>query len=199
MIPADPAWVQQTLTYALNTLDANSPPDPAASSDNSQSSARGSQTALRTLRYLETPQLSTPWFVLSAAANPRLTPVGLKPPHWRATVIKLLSYASSSSKCPHQTWSSLTTTYPPCQLQLDLENSPLPSRADNDSEQKKIIAARSKRYFELTDALYQQTADLLPTKQGRARAESLYTLLVRDNDFTSKIPSSFRIRRADTR
>ncbi len=187
VIPADPAWVQQTLTYALNTLDANSPPDPAASSDNSQSSARGSQTALRTLRYLETPQsihamvrslgrsqptINTRWFETAALAGYRD----------QALVVRELEQQvpAPDMVISHDYISILAN------LKLDLENSPLQSRADNDSEQKKIIAARSKRYFELTDALYRQTADLLPTKQGRARAESLYTLLVRDNDFIAK-------------
>jgi hypothetical protein len=68
-------------------------------------------------------------------------------------------------------------------LKMQLEHQPLPPYPKEDAQQQKIwqerMQEREKEFTELEDALFGETAALVPTKQGRARAETVETLLLR--------------------
>jgi len=169
VVPADPAWQQQTLGAAVATLNMGS------------STEAEKTAALRVLRFLDTPasvhelvfRLGTRgdrsgWNEISGLAGSR----------YQNLVVQELEQQMSAPDM------ALTGDYLYilAKLKLQLGHAAISPYPEKDAEQQKIwierMRAREKELKELQDSLYEKAAQLVASKRGEARAQTVQTLLL---------------------
>jgi hypothetical protein len=169
VVAADPEWQEQTLAAAVSVLNS------AASNDEER------RSAIRTLRFLDSPQ-SVHELITQMGNFPegrRFDCIGGLPgSRHQALVVQQLE---RQMKAP-DTAITAEYLYTLAKLKLQLEHEPLPPYPEHDAAQQKVwqehMQRREKEFTELQDALFEETAGLVSSKQGRARAETVHTLLV---------------------
>lgn len=170
VVPADPAWQQQTLSTASATLNMGS------------STEAEKAGALRVLRFLDTPaSVHELVFRLGTRGdrNGWNEIAGLAGSRYQSLVVKELEKQMSAPDV------ALTADYLYilAKLKLQLEHDTLPPYPQKDPEQQKIwserMRARETSLKGLQDSLYEKTLLLVASKQGEAKAETVQTLLLR--------------------
>jgi hypothetical protein len=167
---ADPEWQERTLGAAVSVLDS------AVSTDEEK------RDAIRILRFLDSPK-SIPELARQMGNLPdgrRFDCIGgLAGSLHQAQVVQELERQMTAS----DTAITGDYLYTLAKLKLQLENQPLSPYPEHDTQQQKIwqerMQAQDKELTELQDALFEKTAGLVSTKQGRARAETVEALLLR--------------------
>ncbi len=170
VIAADPEWQEQTLAAAVSVLGST------VSTDEEK------REAIRILRFLDSPR-SIQELARQMGNLPggrRFDCIGgLAGSRHQAQVVQELE---RQMKAPDTaiTGDYLNTL---AKLKLQLEHQPLPPYPEHDAQQQKVwqeqMQAQDKELTELQDALFEKTAALVSTKQGRARAETVDALLLR--------------------
>jgi hypothetical protein len=170
VVEADPEWQEQTLAAAVSVLNS------AASTDEER------RAAIRSLRFLDSPQS-----VRELAREMGNLPEGkrfdciggLSGSRHQAQVVQEMERQMKSP----DTAISGEYIYTLAKLKLQLEHQPLPPYPEHDTAQQKIwqerVQTREKEFTEVQDALFEETAGLVSSKEGRARAETVHTLLMR--------------------
>jgi hypothetical protein len=170
VIAASPEWQEQTLAAAVSVLNST------ASTDDEN------REAIRTLRFLDSPrsirELARQMGNLPAGR--RFDCIGgLAGSQHQDQVVQELELQMNSP----DTAITGDYLYTLTKLKMQLERQPLPPYPEDDARQQKVwqqrVQEREKEFTELEDALFGETAALVPTKQGRARAETVETLLLR--------------------
>ena len=170
VIAPDPEWQQETLAAAVSVLN------------DSGSSEESKRAAIRTLRFLDTPQ-SIHELVRRFDNFPdgrRFDCIaGLAGSVHQDLVVQELEQQMNAP----DTAITGEYIYTLAKLKFQNEHAPLPPYPQHDVEQQKLwqarMQARQKELNDLSDALFQMTATLVTTKQSRARAETVRTLLLR--------------------
>jgi hypothetical protein len=170
VIAASPEWQEQTLAAAVSVLDST------ASTDDEK------REAIRTLRFLDSPRSTRELArqMGNLPAGRRFDCIGgLAGSRHQDQVVQELERQMDSP----DTAITGDYLYTLTKLKMQLEHQPLPPYPEEDAQQQKIwqerMQEREKEFTELEDALFGKTAALVPTKQGRARAETVETLLLR--------------------
>jgi hypothetical protein len=170
VVAADPAWRQQTVSSAVATLSIG------PSTDDEKTAA------VRTLRFLDTPGSVRELVRLlgSQSINGLWNEVaGLAGSRNQSLVVRELEQHMNAPEI------ALTADYLHilAKLRFQLDHGPLPAYPEKDVEQQKIwrerSQARDEELTKLEDALYEKTITLVSTKSGKARAETVRTLLLR--------------------
>jgi len=170
VIAPDPDWQQQMLAAAVSALN------------DSESNEESKRTAIRTLRFLDTPQ-SIRELVERFDNFPdgrRFDCIaGLAGSRHPDLVVRELEEQMNAP----DTAITGEYIYTLAKLKFQNEHALLPAYPQNDIEQQKVwqtrMQAREKELNELSDALFQKAATLINTKQGKARAETVRALLLR--------------------
>ena len=170
VIAADSKWQDQRLAAATSVFDST------------VSTEEERREAIRTLRFLDSPRS-----IQELARQMGNFPegrrfdciAGLAGSRHQAQVVQELE---RQMKAP-DTAITGDYLYTLAKLKLQLEHQPLPPYPEHDAQQQKIwqehMQAQEKELTELQDALFEETAALASTKQGRARAETVEALLLR--------------------
>jgi hypothetical protein len=170
VVAADPAWQEQNVRSAVVTLDIDS------------STTEEKNAALRSLRFLDTPASVLELVRLLGEQTDDVgwdEVAGLAGSRNQNLVVRELEEQMGDPDI------ALTRNYlnTLAKLKFQLENEPLPSYPEKDSEQRKIWGerrqAQDKNLGELEDALYQQATTLVPIKRGIARTKTVQALLQR--------------------
>jgi HEAT repeat protein len=170
VVGADPAWQEQTVRSAAVTLDMDS------------STTEEKNTALRSLRFLDTPASVHELVRLLGQQSDGVgweEVAGLSGSRDQSLAVRELKEQMGDPDI------ALTRNYlnTLAKLKFQLDNEPLPPYPEKDNEQqKKWIErrqAQDKNLGELEDALYQQATTLVPIKRGTARAKTVQALLQR--------------------
>jgi hypothetical protein len=170
VIAASPEWQEQRLAAAVSVLDST------ASTDDEN------REAIRTLRFLDSPgsirELARQMGNLPAGR--RFDCIGgLAGSRHQDQVVQELE---GQMKAP-DTAITGDYLYTLTKLKLQLEHQPLPPYPEDDAELQKIWQRRrqeqEKEFTELEDVFFGEAAALVSTKQARARAETVETLLLR--------------------
>jgi len=178
VIAADPAWQQQTFISAVTTLNMES------------STPEEKQRALRVLRFLDCPDSIVKLVQL----------LGTMPDRTAWDSIAGLAGARNQSFVVHQLEKSMSDPetaltsgylYLLTKLKLQLGRAPLGPYPMDDPERQAAWneqrLAQDKYYREIEDILYEEAAEIVPTKQERARAETVKTLLERPSHGAEEI------------
>ena len=170
VVAADAAWQQQTLSTAVSTLSM------ASGTDGEKTSA------LRVLRFLDTPA-SVHELVLRLGTQGDRSEwnevAGLSGSGYQNLVVRELEQQMSAPDV------ALTSSYLSilAKLKLQLDHEPLPPYPQKDTKRQKIWNERMHAQDEdlkgLQDGLYEKAAAMVSMKRGRARAETVETLLLR--------------------
>jgi hypothetical protein len=170
VVAADPAWQQQTLSSAMATLSIESSTDAEKAA------------ALRTLRFLDTPESVQELVrLLGSQSDHGLwnEVAGLAGSRYQSLAVRELE---QQMKAPDIALTG-DYLYTLAKLRFQLDHEPLPAYPENDTEQQKIwrerSQARDNELNKLQDALYEKTTTLISGKLGKARAETVRTLLLR--------------------
>lgn len=178
IVPADPAWQQETLSAALATLHMSSSTD----------AEKGA--ALRVLRFLDTPAtvhelvllLGTP-----AAADSWNEVAGLAASLHQGLVVRELEQQMGAPGIAV----TANYLYILAKLKLQLNHEPLPPYPEKDQQQQKLwnerMQAQYKELQDTQDRLYEKTATLVSSKSGAAKAETVQTLLQRPSNDTENV------------
>ena len=178
IVAADGAWQRQTLSTAVATLNMTS------------STEEQKAAALRVLRFLDTPASVQELVFRLGTRGDRggwNEIAGLAGSRYQNLVVQELEGQMSAPDI------ALTGgyLYILAKLKLQLDHDPLPPYPQKDAEQQKIWSeraqAREKELKELQDSLYDETAVLVATKRGEARAETVQTLLLRPSSGTGDV------------
>lgn len=170
LVAADPAWQQQTLSSAVATLNIES------------STGDEKTAALRTLRFLDTPESVRELVRLLGARSDGShwnEVAGLASSNHQSLVVRELEQQMNA---PDR---ALTADYlyTLAKLKFQLDHEPLPPYPEKDTQQQKAWnerrQAQDKDLANLQDALYNKAAALVSNKWGTARAETVQTLLLR--------------------
>src|SRR6266851_2191948 len=167
---ADPKWQDQTLAAAVSVFDST------VSTDEEK------REAIRVLRFLDSPR-SIQELTRQMGNLPdgrRFDSIaGLAGSRHQTQVVQELERQMNAQ----DTATTGDYLYTLAKLKLQLEHQPLPPYPAQDAQQQKIwqerMQAQDKELGELQDSLFEETAALVSTKQGRARAETVETLLLR--------------------
>lgn len=178
VVPADPAWQQQTLSSAIATLNMGS------------STEAEKAAALRVLRFLDTPA-SVHELVFCLGTHGDRSGwneiAGLAGSRYQKLVVQELEQQMSGPDIAL----SNDYLYILGKQKLQLDHDPLPPYPQKDPEQQKIwsgrMQAREKELKELQDSLYEKTAMLVASKRGEARAQTVQTLLLRPSNGVSEV------------
>ncbi|MFL6439925.1 MAG: hypothetical protein ACJ71Q_20300 [Terriglobales bacterium] len=170
IVAAEAAWQQRTFSSAISVLN------------NGSTKEEEKIVAIRVLRFLDTPE-SIRALVRQFDALPSGRGfdciAGLSGSRYPNLVVHELEQQMSAP----DTAITPEYIYTFAKLKFQSEHSPLPPYPQNDTEQQKAWAAqmqeRQKSLARLEESLYADAANLVPSKQGRARAETVRTLLVR--------------------
>jgi len=170
IIAADSGWEEQTFRSALAVL-------------NDSGSKEGDKAAaIRTLRFLDTPE-SIHELIRRFDAVPERHRfdciAGLAGSRYQQLVVRELEQQMSAP----DTAITSEYLYTLSKLKFQYEHSPLPAYPRNDPEQQKLWSEaaqqRQKQLGELQDRLYAKAVNLVSVKQGHARTETVRTLLMR--------------------
>ncbi len=170
VVPADPAWRQQTISSALATLSIES------------SSEDEKRAAVRTLRFLDTPESVRALVHLLGSQSDHDVwneVAGLAGSRYQNVAVRELE---QQMKAPDV---ALTADYLYilAKLKSQLDHEPIPPYPEKDTEQQTVwrerMQAREKELGKLQDALFEETTTLVSGKSGRARTETVRTLLLR--------------------
>jgi hypothetical protein len=173
VVAADAAWQQQTLSTAVATLSMGS------------SNEAEKIAALRALRFLDTPAAVHELAFRLGTRRDRSgwnEIAGLAGSRYQNLVVQELERQMGSPEI------ALTGDYLYilAKLKLQLNHDALPPYPQKDAAQQKIWSERmqawEKELKELQDGLYQRTAELVVTKNGEARAETVQALLLRPSN-----------------
>lgn len=170
VIAAAAEWQEQTLASAVSVLDST------------VSTEEEKRDAIRKLRFLDSPR----------SIRELARQMGSFPPGRRFDCVAGLAGSRHQSEVVPELERQMKSPDTPitedylymlAKLKTQLEHPPLPPYPEHDSQQQKIwqevMQARDKELAELEDALFEETAALVPTKQGHARAETVEALLLR--------------------
>ncbi len=168
IVAADPAWQQQTLSAAVATLNMDS------------TTKDEKEEALRTLRYLDTPDSARELVHLigTASGDGDWDEVaGLAgSPYQRLAVDELEKEMSAPNTALTGSYLYILT-----KLKFQLANKPLPPYPKDDAQAQQAWQKQRKnqdeKYAALQDALYDQAATLVASKFGPAKAETVKALL----------------------
>lgn len=178
VVPADPAWQQQTFNSAVATLNMVSSTDAER------------VAALRVLRFLDTPASVHELVFRLGTRGDRSgwnEIAGLAGSRYQKLVVQELEQQMSGPDI------ALTNEYLYIlgKQKLQLNHDPLPPYPQKDAEQQKIwsgrMQAREKELKELQDSLYEKTAMLVASKRAEARAQTVQTLLLRPSNGVSEV------------
>jgi hypothetical protein len=170
IVAADPAWQQETLRSAVSILGTES------------STPQEKGAALRTLRFLDTPESVEELVHLlgTRSDNSDWNEIGgLAGSRYQSLVVRELKQQMSNPDI------GLTGSYLYIltKLKFQLDHKPFPPYPAKDAQAQKAWEEQSKtqdqKFAELQDALYERAAGLVPNKAGRARAETILALLQR--------------------
>ncbi|MCI0350965.1 MAG: hypothetical protein L0Z53_16185, partial [Acidobacteriales bacterium] len=168
VIAAEPEWQQRTLAAAVSVLN------------DIGSSEESKTAAMRTLRFLDTPQSIHELVTLFDNFPGRFDCIGgLAGSRHQALVIAELEQQMSAPDI------AITNQYLYilAKLKFRQERGPMPLYPKDDVQQQKQwqarMQSRQKEFSDFQEALFNNTAALVSTKQGRARAETVTTLLMR--------------------
>jgi hypothetical protein len=169
VIAASPEWQEQTLASAVPVLDST------ASSDDEKGEA------IRVLRFLDSPR----------SIQELARQMGNLPEGRRFDCIAGLAGSLHQEQVVQELERQMNAPdtaitgdylYTLAKLKLQLEHQPLPPYPEHDAQQQKIWRERmqeqEEQFTKLEDALFEKTAALVSTKQGRARAETVEALLL---------------------
>jgi hypothetical protein len=171
--PADSAWLQQKLDGSLSVLDTDS------SSDTDKTAAR------RVLRFLDTPASVHALVILLGTSPPgnRWDAVaGLAGSSHPALVVQELEQQMSAPNI------ALSSDYLQilAKLKFQLDHDDLPPYPRKDTDEQKAWNENTSSYMkgfnELQNRVYDQAAEIVATKVGVARAETLHALLLRPSN-----------------
>jgi hypothetical protein len=178
VVAADSAWQQQTVSWAVTTLGMES------------STAEEKHSALRTLRFLDSPD-SVRQLVRQMARGSSFAEwdalAGLAGSRQQDLVVSELE---SEMAAPDSALSG-NYLYILGKLKFQLEHDPLPPYPKDEAHQKTWNDQRQKAeqdYNVLQDGLYEKAATLVLTKQGNARAETVATVLLRPERQIGGVP-----------
>jgi hypothetical protein len=172
LVAADPAWQAAGLRSAATILD------------NTAATDEEKNGAIRSLRFLDSPA-SVIELVRQMSKLPDAKRwdcvAGLAGSRYQSLVVRELEQQMAMPDTP------ITGDYLFIlgKLKFQLEHEAMPPYPDGDEQQqkdwRKRMQAQNEEPGRLEDTLYQRTATLLPTKHGRARAETVRTLLLRSS------------------
>lgn len=173
VVAADPGWQQQALSTAIATLSM-------------ESSTEAEKTAaLRTLRFLDTPASVHELVSLLGKRGDRSgwnEVAGLAGSRYQNLAVQELELQMSAPDIAV----TRDYLYILAKLKSELGHDPLPPYPQKDTEKQKIwteqMKAREKELEKLQDSFYERAAELVASKQGMARAETVQTLLLRTSN-----------------